>query len=228
MSKELVYVGRIISFDSIPGADFIHCATVVCGEGGKWKGIVRKIDFTVGDLCVVFLPDAQLSEVTHSMMSYMKDSNWRVKMRKFRGAPSECVIITTILAGQINEAFDAVSNYEIGSDVTILAGVTKYNKPIPAHLAGEQKGNFPSFIPKTDELNYQRHGDIVDKLVGRAYYITEKCDGSSTTAYVKDGELHVCSRNLELVRNENNGYWKVALQYKLDEKLPEGIALQWE
>ncbi len=35
----LVYVGKIINIEPIPTADFIVSATVVCGEGGKWKGI---------------------------------------------------------------------------------------------------------------------------------------------------------------------------------------------
>ncbi len=218
----LVYVGKIIELSPIPNADFIVSATVICGEGGKWRGIVRKADFNVKDLCIVFLPDSLLDPIKHDYMPYMKDSGWRVKMRRFRGAPSEVVIT------RFGSPFDTETPKDIGSDITELFEVTKYCKPVPAHLQGLSCGYFPDFIPKTDEINYQRHMDMVDNLVGKSYYITEKCDGSSTTAYMKYGELHVCSRNLELVRNVDNGYWKVALKYKLDERLPEGIALQWE
>jgi len=220
MSKDgLVYVGKIINLEPIPGADFIVSATVVCGEGGKWKGIVRKADFNVDDYCIVFLPDSLLDPEIHSYLPFMKDSNWRVKMRRFKGAPSEVLITLTRLGdGCIH----------VGKDVTIDYQVVKYHKPVPAHLQGIAKGNFPDFIPKTDELNYQRYPELVDNLVGKAWYMTEKADGSSTTAYRWKGEFGICSRNLELVRNPDNGYWKVSEKYQLEPNLPDGIAIQWE
>lgn len=215
----LVYIGKIIDLQPIEGADFIVSATVICGHGGKWRGIVRKVDFHVNDLCCVFLPDSQLDPEIHSYMPYMKDSNWRVKMRRFKGAPSEVLITPVRVADGI---------VHIGKDMTYDYGVHKYHKPIPTHLQGLAKGDFPWFIPKTDELNYQSHPELVESLVGKPFYITEKADGSSTTAYRYKGEFGICSRNLELVRNLDNGYWKVAEKYKLEENLPEGYALQWE
>jgi RNA ligase (TIGR02306 family) len=211
----LVYTGKIISIENIPNADFIACATVVCGEGGKWKGIVKKADFHTGDMCIVYLPDA-LIPIDTKGMEFMASSGWRVRMRRFRGAPSEVVIMPDTIG------------LPIGTDITSQMGVIKYHKPISAKLQGLAKGDFPSFIPKTDEPNYQRHGELVAALVGKPYYITEKADGSSTTAFRWKGEFGLCSRNLELQRNEDNGYWKVALKYGLEEKLPEGYALQWE
>ncbi len=213
----LVYIGKIIDIQPIEGADFIVSATVVCGHGGKWRGVVRKIDFQLTDECIVFLPDSLIPESED--MAFMKASNWRVKMRRFKGAPSEVVIIRSPCK---------VLEFPIGTDVTREYGVTKYHKPVPAHLQGKAKGYFPGFIPKTDEDNYQRVPESVDALVGKNYYITEKADGSSTTAYRYKGVFGLCSRNLELERDENNGYWKVCMKYRLEELLPEGIAIQWE
>lgn len=219
MSKDgLVFIGKIVDLQPIPDADFIVSATVVCGEGGKWKGIVRKVDFEVDSECLVFLPDSLLNETDHHYLPFMKDSNWRVKMRRFKGAPSE-VLITPIR----NVRFS-----HIGEDVTEQLNVVKYHKPVPAHLQGVAKGEFPNFIPKTDELNYQRYPELVDSLVGKPWYMTEKADGSSTTAFRYKGKFGICSRNLELVKNLDNGYWKVAEKYQVEEKLPEGIAIQWE
>lgn len=218
MSKDgLVYVGKIISLDPIPEADFIVSATVVCGEGGKWQGIVKKSDFQIGSHCIVYLPDSLIPE--SESMSFMKASNWRVMMRRFRGAPSEVLIMPTSFIVPITN---------IGDDVTSQYGVTKYHKPIPIHLHGIAKGGFPDFISKPDELNYQRYPELVDSLVGKPWYITEKADGTSTTAYRYKGKFGICSRNFELEKNMENGYWKVAEKYKVEEKLPEGIAIQWE
>lgn len=215
--KELVYLGKIISLEPIENADLIVSATVVCGSGGKWKGVVRKSVFTLHSPCIVYLPDSIIPE--SEAMSFMKSTNWRVRMRRFRGAPSEVVIMPFELKDD---------GYYIGQDLTIKFGVTRFTKPIPAHLNGIALDHFPSFIPKTDEPNYQRSQDLIELLEGKPYYITEKCDGSSTTAYKYKGHFGVCSRNLELVRNPDNGYWKVAEKYKLEELLPEGYALQWE
>ncbi len=225
MDPGLVYIGKIVELQPIEGADFIISATVVCGQGGKWKGIVRKEEFEVGSLCVVFLPDAKLNEIDHAFLPFMKDTNWRVKMRRFKGAPSEVLIIRVVT---ISESILKGIFCSVGLDITRYARVTKYHKPVPAHLNGLAKGEFPSFIPKTDEPNYQREPEFVEFLIGKPYYITEKLDGSSTTAYKHKGEFGICSRNLELFRNEENGYWKVAMKYNLEEKLPEGYALQWE
>lgn len=222
----LVYIGKIIDLQPIEGADFIVSATVVCGQGGKWKGIVRKIDFEDNKICVVFLPDSQLNEEDHFYLPFMKDSNWRVKMRRFKGAASEVLIIPY----PNDSSYSFPPGWEVGDDVTEFLKVKKYHKPVPAHLQGIAIGHFPSFIPKTDEPNYQNMEgqELIEKLEGKHYYVTEKCDGSSTTAFRYKGKFGLCSRNLELERNENNGYWQVAIKYKLEELLPEGIALQWE
>ncbi len=219
MSKDgLVFVGKIIDIQPIPGADFIISATVVCGSGGKWRGVVQKDKAEIGTLCDVYLPDALIPP--NEGMKFMESSGWRVKMRRFKGAPSEVLIMP------IHEPYR--EGRQVGDDMTLFFGVTKYHKPVPAHLQSLAKGNFPDFIPKTHELNYQRCPELVEKLIGKPWYMTEKADGSSTTAYRWKGQFGICSRNLELVRNPDNGYWKVADKYKVEENLMEGYAIQWE
>lgn len=210
----LAYLGKIISIDSISGADMIVSATVVCGAGGKWKGVVQKSKFEVGCACVVYLPDAILPPL--ESFEFMKKTNYRVKMQTFRKSPSEVVIMPTDLC------------LDVGTDVTELMGVNRYLKPTSIHLSGIACGDFPSFIPKTDELHYQKVPELIAQLTGQPYYITEKMDGSSTTAYCYKNKFGVCSRNLELMRNPDNGYWKVAAKHNLENQLPENISLQWE
>lgn len=60
---------------------------------------------------------------------------------------------------------------------------------------------------------------VLDKYKGEKCYITEKLDGSSATFYVKDGEFGVCSRNLELIEDAENSFWKVARQMDIENKL---------
>ena len=217
-NRGLVYIGQIVDMEKVENAHFLASATVVCGKGGKWRGVVRKNECAVGQKCLVYLPDAVVPEC--DQMRFMESRNWRVRMCRFRGAPSE-VLIMPIPEGTVWEM-------AVGVDVTAACGVTRYFKPIPVSLQGLAKGQFPSFVPKTDELNYQSHEQLVADLHGKPYYITEKADGSSTTAFKHKGEFGLCSRNLELVHSESNGYWQVAAKYKLADKLPDGFALQWE
>ena len=97
------------------------------------------------------------------------------------------------------------------------------DSPIPAHLAGEIKGNFPSRIPKTnqeriqnlkEELAYWKHNNYT-------FSVEEKLDGSSMTVYFMDGEFGVCSRNLDLKLDENNSFWKTAIHLDLENSMRE-------
>jgi RNA ligase (TIGR02306 family) len=210
----LVWIGKVIEISDIPNADFIQAATIVCGAGGKWRGVIKKGELVKDAMCRVYLPDTIVPQTDE--FAFMSKNKFRVKMQRLRGCPSE-VLILPYLAG-----------LPVGTDITVGSGCFKYVKPMPAHLNGLAKGNFPSFIPKTDEPNYQSSQELVDLLQAHPYYVTEKCDGSSTTAYKYKGQFGVCSRNLELVENADNGYWKVANKYNLKETLPEGYAIQWE
>lgn len=219
MDRGLAYIGRIQEIDSIPGADFLELATVVCGEGGKWHGVVKKGDFVVGSLCRVFLPDAKFPE-GNKEFEFMEKFGWRVKQQKFRGCPSEVVILP-----------NRMTTTSVGDDITVDECISKYERPLPPTLAGFAIGSFPTFLSKTDEPNFQGAWRLVDALQGQKCYISTKVDGSSGTAYYYDGHFGVCSRNLELKETEGNSFWFMVNKYGLREKFVEygkNIAIQFE
>lgn len=213
MTRGLVYIGVVIETHAIEGADRIERAVVVCGSGGKWSGVVQKGQFKVGDHCQVYLQDALLPP---DQFPFMERHHYRVRMARFKGVPSECLIMPQTVMGNI------------GDDVTLLAGVTKYEKPIPAQIAGKIAGPFPAFIPKTDEPNFQTVPEMIAALAGQPWYATEKADGSSGTAYKRDGHFGVCSRNYELLDTDENVFWRMARKYRLDDVVGDGLAVQFE
>jgi len=79
----LVYVGKVTELTPIPGADFIEAATVVCGKGGKWRGVVKRVDFEVGDLCIVYLPDSIIPESDYMRFMEKKKDEIRKEMIGF-------------------------------------------------------------------------------------------------------------------------------------------------
>lgn len=177
---KLAVIGTVSEVKAIEGADRIHQAIVDCGEEGQWSGVVGK-DINTDNKVVVFLQDAILPE--NERWDFMAKHKWRVRMARFKGVPSECVIVPAIALEQ--PLFN-------GTDLTETYGVKKHEKPIPAQIAGDVRGNFPSFIPKTDEPNFQRIRNLEELMTGWDWVATVKYDGTSCTAWVDDeGELHV-------------------------------------
>lgn len=213
----ITWVGKIVDLFPINNADRLESARVWCGAGGEWTGVVPKGLYSIGDSCTVFLQDAIIP--TNLGLDFMERSNWRVCMARFRGAPSECLI---------TEIFDVIDGIPIGTPVGNILGVKKYEKPIPAELSGQVKGRFPSFVPKTDEKNYQTARDIVLEMKGKHCYISVKYDGTSCTVYRNRDNFGVCSRNLELKYNDKNSFWNVVTGWGLEETLPDGYAIQFE
>jgi RNA ligase (TIGR02306 family) len=120
-----------------------------------------------------------------------------------------------------------------GEDVSELLGIIKYEAPVPAALAGEVRGMFPSLIPKTDQERVQNlKAELAEWFAEDLHWeVTEKLEGSSMTVYCIDGEVGVCSRNLDLKRNPDNSLWRAAIKYDLEEKLKIGgrnLAVQGE
>jgi len=120
-----------------------------------------------------------------------------------------------------------------GQDVSDLLNIKRWVAEIPAELAGEVKGMFPSVIPKTDQERIQNLSAELEvwKTENLSWEVTEKLDGSSMTVYVIDGDVGVCSRNLDLKHNIDNSLWRAAYKHELPAKLahsPINIAVQGE
>lgn len=119
-----------------------------------------------------------------------------------------------------------------GLDLTNVLNIKKYEKPIPAQLAGKIRGNFPSFLRKTDQERIQNcFNNFWNKWRNELFEVTLKLDGSSMTVYSKDDSVGVCSRNLDLIETEDNAFWRVARKSGLVDELDclgRNIAIQGE
>lgn len=118
-------------------------------------------------------------------------------------------------------------------DLSEALGIKKWEAPIPAQLAGKVRGNFPGFIRKTDQERVQTIFNKVLADTSARYEVTTKLNGSSFTAYHRDGQVGVCSRNLELkldVDNANNSFVKIFNETGLGDVLSKlgNIAIQGE
>lgn len=86
-------------------------------------------------------------------------------------------------------------NDEENNDLSDVFGVKKYERPIPAQLAGMIAGNYPVWLPKTDEDRIQ---NVWKRIPDGTYHAEEKFEGSSMTIYHDGEKLGVTSRALDL------------------------------
>ena len=215
--RKLASIQKIKALVPIEGADAIEKATVL-----GWQLVVKKGEFNVGDMAVYCEIDSLMPDKPE--FDFLKPRGMRIKTVRLRGQVSQGICFPLSI---LPTDFSVIE----GADCTEVLGITKYEPAIPACLSGIAKGKFPSFIPKTDETRVQVLQKVLDKYKGEKCYVTEKLDGSSATFYIKDGEFGVCSRNLELIEDAENSFWKVARQMDIEHKLRsvgKNIAIQGE
>jgi hypothetical protein len=137
-----------------------------------------------------------------------------------------------------------------------VLNIVKWDPPLPAQLQGLAEGLFPSWIRKTDQERAQNLKDEIfgyedtvipandelgrPEIIRRAkaqrfarYEITMKMDGSSATFFHRDGEVGVCSRNLQLKvcdGNKDNSFVRMLFDSGLNWALEAygNIAVQGE
>ena len=235
MERKLATIRTITNIQPIEGADMIELASV-----GGWNVVVAKdVGHKVGNKVVYceidsFLPIREEFEFLRKS-SYKKmgdQEGFRLKTIKLRGQVSQGLILPISVVPVTQ--FASANDLPEGMDVTEMLGIVKYEPPIPAELAGKVKGQFPSFLRKTDEERIQNLTKEFEEWKYQSkhqFYVTEKLDGSSATFYYNNGEFGVCSRNLELLETEGNTFWKVAREMDLENKLSKygrNISLQGE
>jgi RNA ligase (TIGR02306 family) len=216
--RKMASIRRIDDIVPIEGADAIECAVL-----GGWKVVVKKGEFTVGNLAVYCEIDSWIPTELAPFLSKGKEP------REYEGIKGER-LRTVKLRGQLSQGLllplePTCANIESelfeGLDVSVPLNIVKWEAPVNAQLAGQVKGNFPSSIPKTDQERVQNLTKEIKAAFDNnlLFELTEKLEGSSMTCYLIEQEFGVCSRNLDLKRNDDNTLWKVAIEDKIELKM---------
>lgn len=248
--RKLATIRTVSNILPIKGADRIELAQV---DG--WLCIVKKGEFSVGDKGVYFEIDSLLPN-TEPYLFLGKPKNYRgVKLHRIKTMKMKGVLSQGLLLPM--SYFKDITKEEVGTDLTELLGITKYE---PTNFNGNNGGKsnartlkpFPTFIPKTDQERIQNIVQYFDLYRDMHFEETLKLDGSSETIYkvkvalpwykrwinkvyplFNTSHFGVCSRNIELVDeseksyDERSNFWKV-VDDKLMSKVPVGYAIQGE
>lgn len=195
--RKLASIQVVRETEPIANADAIERLRVL-----GWSVVGKRGEFRPGDKVVYCEIDSLLPE--RPEFEFLRPSSYkpaivdgdnvlqrggfRIKTIKLRGQVSQgiCFPLSILPPG---------TTTEVGVDVTAPLEIVKYEPPVPAGLGGRVKGAFPAFLPKTDEIRVQVLEGVLARNRGNTFYITEKLDGTSFTAFLRDGEFGLCSRN---------------------------------
>ena len=238
--RKLASIQRIAEIKPIPEADLI-CAYRI---NGWW--IVSKVnEFKVNDLVVYLEVDSFVPTELAPFLSKGKEPSVyntikgeRLRTIRLKKQVSQGLILPLSSAvekfygSNEDEGQELCEFFVEDADVSELLGVTKWEKP-EGFIAAHAKGNFPSFIPKTDQDRIQnlKYDFNTWQDQGMLFEKTEKIDGSSITVFVYNELQGVCSRNLELKEDFDNSWWKLAQNHDIINKIKQtgrNLAVQGE
>ncbi len=241
MERKLATIERRGEIRPIEGADAIEVAAI-----RGWQVVIKKGDFKEGDLCVYCEIDSLMPD--RPEFEFLKHNKHRIRTVKLRGHVSQGIAFPLEVLTNVGYKFGLMSvipdedpipcivpedsgllvndpreiRLEVGTDVTDMLGVTKYEAPIPPQLEGKVIGGFPSHSPKTDEERIQNLSEKFEsgELHKTLWTTTEKLDGTSATYYVSNDRFGIASRNLELdPKDTKNTFYKVAKELDLEDAM---------
>lgn len=189
----------------IEGADRIELALI-----GGWQVVVQKGLYEPMSTKAVFF---EVDSLLDTERPYFADAaNWSSKLLHNIDGRTHARVKTMKLRKQLSQGYLIPLSItgldsEIGADLTKALGVVKYEKAEEASMnntgvtgvkSGTSTLGFPKFIPKTDQTRVQNITNLYLKAVadGEEFEESFKLDGSSVTAFVRQGVCGVASRNV--------------------------------
>ena len=221
--RKLASIQTVNAVEPIPNAEAIEKVRVL-----GWWVVAKKGEHAEGDKVVYCEIDSLLPE--RPEFEFLRASSFKPSQTDATGSevlPSGFRIKTVKLRGQVSQGIcfplallPPGSGTDEGADVTEILGIRKWEPPLPAGMGGLVKGAFPAFLPKTDETRVQVLPAVLERHRGKTFYVTEKIDGTSFTAFLRQGDFGICSRNLWMdERGETNVLVQVARGLGIEEKL---------
>jgi hypothetical protein len=241
MERKLASIQKITNLEKIEGADKILCASVL----GWKVVVGTVDNFKIGDLivyceCDSIMPEKKEFEFLRERKFRIKTIKLRGQVSQgicFPIAilpakywrPEEGLDVTDIIGVK---KYDPQAAYE-QKEIERLNKINKnrlgkfFNRYKWYRNLFNKTGRipFPAFIKKTDEDRIQLFPDICEREKDTIFEATEKIDGQSATYFIlKNKKLSliwkpfifgVCSRNFQLVKEDNSSYWSVFRDYKI-------------
>ena len=214
--RKLASIQRIWKIEPIEGADRIELAHVL-----GWQCVVNKGQFREMDLAVYFevdsflpiAPEFEFLRATSYRKTDVMGEGFRLKTMKFRGQISQGLLLPMSAFSKIAE------NAELGTDVTEILGIKKWEIEERITTGGTMIGNLPYDIPHTDETRVQAEPELIQEFAGLEYYISTKMDGSSHSVGIDENGFHVTGHNYEYKNDGKSPFYEFVKEIGLREKM---------
>lgn len=216
--RKLASIQKIWKIEPIEGADRIELAHVLGWQCVVNKGQFREMEDAVYFEVDSFLPIREEFEFLRAS-SYKKTDvmgeGFRLRTMKFRGQISQGLLLPV-------SAFPAIdSSSPVGTDVTDLLGVRKWEVEERITTGGTIIGTLPHDVPHTDETRVQAEPGLIQDFAGLEYYISTKMDGSSHSVSIDEDGFHVTGHNYEYKDDGTSPFYEYVKGIGLKEKMLE-------
>ena len=214
--RKLASIQRIWKIEPVEGADRIELAYVL-----GWQCIVNKGQFHPMDLAVYFeidsflpiRPEFEFLRASSFKKSDIMGEGFRLKTMRFRGQLSQGLLLPLSLFPEIP------ADAEIGTDVTEILGVRKWEIEEKVTTGGTVSGPLPMDVPHTDETRVQAEPDLIKDFAGLEYYITTKMDGSSHSVSFDENGFHVTGHNYEYKDDRKSAFYELVKREGIDSRV---------
>lgn len=219
--RKLASIQRVWDVQPIEGSDFLEQAKV---EG--WTVVVNKGDFRKGELGVYFEIDSFLPVIPEfeflRKSSYKKTDimgeGFKLRTIKLRGVLSQGLLLPL-------KTFPEIEFMPLGTDVTEIIGVKKWEIEERATTGGTVIGSLPYDVPHTDEIRIQNFPEFTEAFNGLEYYISSKMDGSSHSLSIDENGFHVCGHNYEYKDDGSSSFYEFIKERKYQETMKSAMQI---
>ena len=220
--RKLASIQKVWKVEPIEGADRIELAHVL-----GWQCVVNKGQFQNMDTAVYFEIDSYLPirpEFEFLRKSCYKNTNimgegFKLRTMNFRGQVSQGLLLP------VSQFPEIPADVEVGTDVTELLGVRKWEIEERATTGGNVIGTLPRDIPHTDETRVQENPELIQAFAGLEYYISTKMDGSSHSIGIDEDGFHVTGHNYEYKNDGSSSFYNLVNERGYREKMESSSAM---
>lgn len=211
----------------------------------EWKALNKQMSKVAEEERIALreVMDEIIKENTRPEFEFLRDKKFHIKTRRILGEISQGICFPleilenvgklqsvcgdprweTLLLVCDNKAIPIIED----EDFTEILGVTQYIAPDPAVMGGDAIGELQAVgILISDEERIENLNAKYEEMRKFRYFVTEKLDGTSFAAYLKDGKFGVCGRKInyrqpddDIPFDKMNVYWKAALKCDLEKTM---------
>ncbi|MCR4673232.1 MAG: 2'-5' RNA ligase [Lachnospiraceae bacterium] len=221
--RKLASIQKILDIEPIEGADRIELAHVL-----GWQCVVNKDQFKPMDIGVYFeidsflpiRPEFEFMRASSYRMTALMGEGFRLRTMRFRGQISQGLLLP------LSQFPEIPADAEVGTDVTELLGVKKWEIEERVTTGGTIIGDLPHDIPHTDETRVQEEPSLIQAFAGLGYYISTKMDGSSHSIGIDEDGFHVTGHNYEYKDDGSSDFYELVKARGYQEKMEEFVREQ--